>query len=107
MTTMLYKSPGPHKTEGISYEYIIVEDDAISEALADGWNLTFTGAAEDAQVRDAEKLQANEEELARVDKALSGLKAVHKGRGVWEVQDAEGKTVQAGLTKEAAQAAAG
>lgn len=44
---MLYKAPGPHEIHGGKYDYVIVEDDAVEEAIADGWFLT-TPEAKDA-----------------------------------------------------------
>lgn len=107
MSTMLYKSPGEHTFEGVSCDYVIVDEAEVESKLAEGWNLTWHGADQDAKDRDAAKLAENEKALAKVEQQLSTLKAVHKGRGVWEVQDADGNTVQVGLTKEEALAKAG
>jgi len=39
---MLYKHPGPHEIHGDHFDYTIVEDEdeAIAEAIAEGWSLT-------------------------------------------------------------------
>lgn len=42
--TMLYKSPGEHKFDGGTFDYAIVADEAVPEALAAGWHLTTTDA---------------------------------------------------------------
>lgn len=46
MTQMLYKSPGPHEwpQHGGSFEYIVVDEAGIDQALLDGWFMT-TGEA--------------------------------------------------------------
>ncbi len=53
MTTMLYKFPGDTEINGKSFDYTIVEDDKVEQAIAEGWHLT-TGDALDAST--AEKL---------------------------------------------------
>lgn len=65
--TMLYKSPGPHTTDGISYEYTIVDEHEVEESLAAGWRLTWVDAA---QARLAE----NEQALAEVEDKLADAK---------------------------------
>lgn len=47
MTTMLYKHPGSTDINGKSFDYTIVEDEAVEQARAEGWYLT-TGEAEQA-----------------------------------------------------------
>ena len=46
MTQMLYKSPGPHEwpQHGGSFEYMVVDEAGIDQALLDGWFMT-TGEA--------------------------------------------------------------
>lgn len=118
--TMLYRSPGPHTFEGVSCETTIVDEPDVQAMLADGWHRNWIEAA---QATTAAQLQVNEEEQQRIAAQLAGagqgdgadlvgepgpqLKAVHKGRGVWEVQDTGGDVVKSGLTKEQAQAALG
>lgn len=104
--TMLYKSPGKEAIWGVSVDWLVVDESDVEATLAEGWNLTVHGAGDDAKARDEAALKANERELAEVNKKLA-LHAVHKGRGVWEVQDASGATIEGGLTKEEAQAKAG
>lgn len=45
---MLYKYPGPHEIHGDNFDYIIVEDteEAVAEAINEGWALTTTEAKE-------------------------------------------------------------
>lgn len=53
MSTMLYKAGGPHQVHGGQFAYVIVEDDQIDTAQADGWHLTTvqaTAADEAAKV---------------------------------------------------------
>ena len=37
MSVMLYKYPGPHKIHGDNFDYIIVDDDNVYDAIKDGW----------------------------------------------------------------------
>lgn len=46
MTTMVYKHPGAHKVDGVSFDYLIVTDDKLDEALAAGWALSAPKAKE-------------------------------------------------------------
>lgn len=109
--TMLYRCPGPHVTDGIAYDYTVVDAADVDAALADGWHRHYDQAHAAMQAASADaaaQLQANEARLAEVDAALAkSLQARHKGRGVWAVVDADGNEVQTGLTKEEAQAAVG
>lgn len=43
---MVYKHPGIHEIHGGNYDYKIIDDteEAIAEALSDGWRLTTTEA---------------------------------------------------------------
>lgn len=61
MTTMLYKCPGPHDIHGGNFDYIIVDDDQIDDALEDGWHLTTPEAKQardDALASEASAIQA-------------------------------------------------
>lgn len=53
MTTMLYKHPGPHHFHGGDFDYIIVEDDKVADAIKDGWALTTTEARDSGKAADA------------------------------------------------------
>lgn len=109
---MLYRCPGPETFEGVACETTVVDEDEVEAKLAEGWHRDWVQAGQVAQ-EAAAQLQANEEEqkriaeeLAKAGQSATGLKAVHKGRGVWDVQDADGAVVQTGLTGEQAKAAA-
>lgn len=109
---MLYRCPGPEVFEGVSCETTIVDADEVEAKLADGWHRIWTDA--DAAHKEAlAKLAENEAEQARIAAELAGapggtgLKAVHKGRGVWDVVDAAGVVVQSGLSGDDAKKAAG
>lgn len=109
---MLYRCPGPEMFEGVRCETTVVEPEAIAEHLDAGWHRDWMAA--DAAHKDAAaQLAANEAEQARIaaelaaaGQSVSGLRAVHKGRGVYDVQDAEGNVVASGLTKDEAAAKA-
>ena len=99
--TMLYRCPGPLEFEGVACETTIVDEPDVEAALADGWHRNWIEAG-------AARLATNEAELAEVEKKLGGhLHAVHKGRGKYDVLDADGKVVYDNLTKEEAQAKVG
>lgn len=69
--TMLYRSPGPHRTDGVDYEYTIVDASEVEATLAQGWSLGVAEAGEAAKARDAAKLAANEAEQAVIEKQLA------------------------------------
>jgi len=48
MKTMLYAHPGPHKIHGGEFDYVIVDDDQVDEALKKGWSKTTPEALEKA-----------------------------------------------------------
>ena len=50
MTTMVYKSPGPHELQGEKVDYKVVEDDQIEKALDDGWFRTIPEAVGEVEV---------------------------------------------------------
>lgn len=70
MTTMVYKHPGPHKQDGVSFEYLIVADDKVDEAMADGWARSAPEAkalhdkAQEPKVSDAPPTRAELEQKA-------------------------------------------
>jgi hypothetical protein len=104
--TMLYRCPGATITWGIAHEFVTVPDADVDAHLADGWHRTLTEADQAHKDAQGNAVKAKESELQDIGKQL-GLKAVHKGRGVWEVQDKDGAVIESGLTKEDAQAKAG
>lgn len=60
--TMLYKCPGPHQIHGGNFDYIIVGEDEIEQALVDGWVLTTPEAlaARDAVPSDGAPVSRDE-----------------------------------------------
>ncbi len=76
--TMLYKHPGQHEIHGSNFDFIIVDECDISQAIKDGWSLT-TDAAKSAisKVSDdtdeaREKMKQKAESLGiKVDKRWS------------------------------------
>jgi hypothetical protein len=117
--TMVYRCPGQHVTDGIAYDYTIVDEDEVEAKLAEGWHRDWN-AADAARRAAEEQLAENEAKLEEVEAKLADaggagdgetpadkpkLTAVHKGRGKWSVVDAEGNEIKSGLTKEEAAAA--
>lgn len=78
--TMLYRCPGPHETEGVRYAYVIVDDAEVQEKLAAGWHADWV-AADAAHKAAADKLQANEQELAEVEAKLQAAPKARKAKG--------------------------
>jgi hypothetical protein len=116
--TMLFRCPGRHEWEGIAHDCIVVPDAEIDARLAEGWHRTVHEAA-------GAQIKANEAEQAKIAKTLQAagaaeatggvigaasmapkLRAVHKGHGMWAVEDEAGKVVRAGLSKSEAAALA-
>tara|TARA_R110000787_G_scaffold84374_4_gene180888 strand:+ start:3964 stop:4155 length:192 start_codon:yes stop_codon:yes gene_type:complete len=40
MAVMLYKHPGPHSLHGDKFDYIVVNNDGVDDAVKDGWSKT-------------------------------------------------------------------
>ncbi len=120
MTTMLYRCPGPHRFDAgggpaalVSADYLTVDDSDVEAALANGWHLTMPEAAEAHRAQLQADIDAAEAEKKRLaaeieaqETAAGTLRAVHKGRGVYDVQDGDGNVVATGLTKDEAHARA-
>lgn len=73
--TMLYKHPGKHEIHESSFDYIIVDDVDIEQAIKDGWFLTTdeakAGFAESSDLPDVTKeemIQKAESLGIKVDK---------------------------------------
>lgn len=64
MKTMLYKHPGPHKIHGGKFDYIIVFNDDIEDALKDGWFRTTGEALEGQADKPKRKRRTKAEMLA-------------------------------------------
>ena len=70
--TMLYKAPGPHEIHGGQFDYTVIDDEAIHDALADGWSLTTGEAADALAARLADEAATREAVTeAEVAKALA------------------------------------
>ncbi len=48
MTVMLYSHPGPHKIHGDNFDYIVVDEEQVAEALKKGWAKTTPEALKKA-----------------------------------------------------------
>jgi hypothetical protein len=70
--TMLYRAPGPHNLHGVQVDYIIVLDQDVKVAQADGWHLTPTEAAE-AHTAVSRAQIADEAQRADVQEAAESM----------------------------------
>lgn len=68
--TMLYQSPGPHMTDGIRYDYIVVDEAEVEAKLAEGWHRHYDDAHAVAQKAAGEQLAANEAEQRQIEQQL-------------------------------------
>lgn len=77
--TMVYKAPGVHAIHGGHFDYLVVDDEKLDDALADGWHLTTT----EAKAALDEKLKADAEaaEEAADAKRLADAKALIDAHG--------------------------
>jgi hypothetical protein len=94
--TMLYRCPGPEVFEGVRCETLIVEDEDVQAAKAQGWCSDWMQAAAAQKPENAEP--ANEAQKLRM---------VHRGRGKYDVLDAAGLVLYDKLTHEEALAKVG
>lgn len=79
MTTMLYKYPGDTDINGKGFDYTIVDDDKVEQAIADGWHLT-TGEAVAASAADKpEDVHATVDDNAPPTRAELEAKAAELG----------------------------
>jgi len=76
--TMLYKHPGKHEIHGASFDYIIVDETEIEDAIKDGWSLTtdeaknnFAEVSDSADATKEEMIQKAESLGIKVDKRWS------------------------------------
>jgi hypothetical protein len=76
--TMLYKHPGQHEIHGASFDYIIVDESDIEQAVKDGWFLTtneaksnFSEVSDSADATKEEMIQKAESLGIKVDKRWS------------------------------------
>ena len=65
MTVMLYKYPGPHSLHGDKFDYIVVGNDGVDDALKDGWARTTdeakTGPEKPKRAKKAPAAKTKEE----------------------------------------------
>lgn len=66
--TMLYRCPGAQSFEGVSCETAVVDESEVQAKLAEGWHRDWMQAD---QAHKAQRLQANEKELAEVGEKLA------------------------------------
>jgi predicted amino acid-binding ACT domain protein len=76
--TMLYKHPGQHEIHGSNFDYIIVDEVDIEQAIKDGWFLTtdeakagFSESSNSADATKEEMIQKAESLGIKVDKRWS------------------------------------
>lgn len=72
--TMVYKAPGVHAIHGGHFDYLVVEDENLGDALADGWHLTTPEAK--AALDEKLKADADAAEEAADAKRLADAKAL-------------------------------
>lgn len=66
--TMVFKVPGPHKSDFGNYEYMIVDECDVDKAVEDGWFKTIKEAVIDLETRAA---KAKEEADAADKKSVA------------------------------------
>ena len=87
--TMLYKHPGQHEIHGSNFDYIIVDESDIEQAIKDGWFLTTDEAkASFSEVLDS--VDATKEEMIQKAESL-GIKVDKR----WSVETLLDKINQA------------
>ncbi len=69
---MLYKHPGKHEIHGSNFDYIIVDESDIEQAIKDGWFLTTDEAKADFS-DELETIDATKEEMIQKAESL-GIK---------------------------------
>lgn len=79
--TMLYICPGQHVTDGVAYDYTVVDESEVESHLADGWHRDWVQADAALKASAAERLQANERELAEVEQKLQAAPKARKAKG--------------------------
>jgi hypothetical protein len=73
--TMLYKHPGKHEIHESNFDYIIVDQSDVEQAIKDGWFLTtdeakagFSESSDSSDVTKEEMIQKAESLGIKVDK---------------------------------------
>jgi len=62
MTVMLYAKGGPHKIHGGDFDYVIVEESQVKDAVKKGWSLTTTDAIKKANPKPKAKVKTKTKE---------------------------------------------
>ena len=75
--TMVFKVPGPHKSDDGNYDYVVVDECDVGKAVEDGWFKTIKEAVIDLETRAAKaKAEADAaEEAAKKDAEEAAKKA--------------------------------
>jgi hypothetical protein len=87
--TMLYKHPGQHEIHGSNFDYIIVDESDIEQAIKDGWFLT-TEEAKSSFSEVSDSTDATKEEMIQKAESL-GIKVDKR----WSVETLLDKIKQA------------
>lgn len=71
---MLYKYPGPHEIHGDNFDYVIVDDteEAVAEAIGEGWSLTTTEAKEGIKEPEKPLTAAQKKAAEKANQTQSG-----------------------------------
>lgn len=90
--TMLYKHPGQHEIHGSTFDYIIVDESDVEQAIKDGWFLTtdeaknsfsevsdFTDATKEEMIQKAESLGIKVDKRWSVETLLDKINQALKG----------------------------
>jgi hypothetical protein len=73
--TMVFKVPGPHKSDDGNYDYTIVDECDVDKAAEDGWFKTIKEAVADLEVRAAKAKEEAESAEKKAAAAPVGKKA--------------------------------
>jgi predicted trehalose synthase len=87
--TMLYKHPGKHEIHGSNFDYIIVDESDIEQAIKDGWFMT-TDEAKDNFAEVSDSTDTSKEEMIQKAESL-GIKVDKR----WSVETLLDKIKQA------------
>ena len=90
--TMLYKHPGPHEIHCSTFDFIIVDECEIAQAIKDGWHLTtdeaknvvsevsdYTDDTKEAMTQKAEALGIKVDKRWSLETLLEKIKQVDTG----------------------------
>lgn len=65
--TMLYKHPGKHQIHDSAFDYIIVDESDIEQAIKDGWFLTTDEAKSNANLSSESDAATREEMIQKAE----------------------------------------